>query len=200
MSIIEGGRAHFELKLGSRAISRNFRGRYGFTLRFEPADELLRQAHPELHILSEPFRAVTKLKPIKLEPGAVSPQCVTTPSEPRSDTSSGDGLDTSPAEPWPMTGATGDGSGVIQGSCVSPGSVFSPPDTELGSLVQHWLSELEGLAPAELEKHISMQREKISAVFEENLRISRDVAKLKEILSDRREPTSSSKLQRAISI
>lgn len=56
MATISNGMTTFDLKLGKNGISRKYKGRFGFRLRFEWADA------PDIHTLSEPFRGVTKLR------------------------------------------------------------------------------------------------------------------------------------------
>ena len=61
---IKDGQAEFELKLGPGAISRNFKQFKQFRLRFEPADEADRHTSPNFYVVSQPFKGVTKLKPV----------------------------------------------------------------------------------------------------------------------------------------
>lgn len=62
-SVVHDGVATFrELKMGKLLLSARHGGQR-FRIRIEPKDPELRTHYPELHVLSEPFRVVTKLPP-----------------------------------------------------------------------------------------------------------------------------------------
>jgi hypothetical protein len=59
---MDGTAAFHELKIGKLLLSARHGGKR-FRIRIEPRDEAVRRQHPELFVLSEPFRVVTKLPP-----------------------------------------------------------------------------------------------------------------------------------------
>ena len=76
-SVVHDGVATFrELKMGKLLLSARHGGQR-FRIRIEPKDPELRTRHPDLHVLSEPFRVVTKLPPpppMGQQPGPAAPQ------------------------------------------------------------------------------------------------------------------------------